>query len=148
MEVSTKGRYGLRALVDLAVNSTGTHVSLVSIAQRQKISLNYLEQVFATLRKAKIVKSVKGAQGGYGLAKPASQIKVADVLNILEGEFCIVDEDVFDEDQIDAVRLAVKTLVWDQINKKVNEYLMNTTLDDLAKEYERLNGELPDLYYI
>ncbi len=148
MKVSTKGRYGLRALVDLAVNSTGTHVSLVSIAQRQKISLNYLEQVFATLRKAKIVKSVKGAQGGYSLAKPASQIKVADVLNILEGEFCIVDEDVFDEDQIDAVRLAVKTLVWDQINKKVNEYLMNTTLDDLAKEYERLNGELPDLYYI
>ena len=55
---------------------------------------------------------------------------------------------MFDEDQIDAVRLAVKTLVWDQINKKVNEYLMNTTLDDLAKEYERLNGELPDLYYI
>lgn len=148
MKVSTKGRYGLRALVDLAVNSTGTHVSLVSIAQRQKISLNYLEQVFATLRKAKIVKSVKGAQGGYSLAKPASQIKVADVLNILEGEFCIVDEDVFDEDQIDAVRLAVKTLVWDRINKKVNEYLMNTTLDDLAKEYERLNGELPDLYYI
>ena len=61
MKVSTKGRYGLRALVDLAVNSTGTHVSLVSIAQRQKISLNYLEQVFATLRKAKIVKSVKKA---------------------------------------------------------------------------------------
>ena len=148
MKVSTKGRYGLRALVDLAVNSTGTHVSLVSIAQRQKISLNYLEQVFATLRKAKIVKSVKGAQGGYSLAKPASQIKVADVLNILEGEFCIVDEDIFDEDQIDAVRLAVKTLVWDQINKKVNDYLMNTTLEDLAKEYERLNGELPDLYYI
>lgn len=148
MKVSTKGRYGLRALVDLAVSSAETHVSLVSIAQRQKISLNYLEQVFATLRKAKIVKSVKGAQGGYSLAKPASQIKVADVLNILEGEFCIVDEDIFDEDQIDAVRLAVKTLVWDQINKKVNEYLMNTTLEDLAKEYERLNGELPDLYYI
>lgn len=148
MKVSTKGRYGLRALVDLTVNSTESHVSLVSIAQRQKISLNYLEQVFATLRKAKIVKSIKGAQGGYCLAKPASQIKVADVLDVLEGEFCIVDEDMFEEDQIDAVRLAVKTLVWDKINAKVNEYLTSTTLEELAKEYDRLNGEAPDLYYI
>lgn len=148
MKVSTKGRYGLRALVDLTVNSTESHVSLVSIAQRQKISLNYLEQVFATLRKAKIVKSIKGAQGGYSLAKPASQIKVADVLDVLEGEFCIVDEDMFGEDQIDAVRLAVKSLVWDKINTKVNDYLRSTTIEDLAKEYNRLNGEAPDLYYI
>lgn len=148
MKVSTKGRYGLRALVDLAVNSTQNHVSLVSIANRQKISLNYLEQVFASLRKAKIVKSIKGAQGGYCLAKPAGQIKVSEILAILEGEFNIVDDDLFDDGEIDPVRLAVKTLVWDKINENVNKYLVSTTLEDLANEYVRLNSESPDMYYI
>jgi Rrf2 family cysteine metabolism transcriptional repressor len=62
MKISTKGRYGLRSMVDLAVNSSGEHVSLSSIAERQNISENYLEQVFSTLRKAGLVKSVKGAQ--------------------------------------------------------------------------------------
>ncbi|MDO5292702.1 MAG: RrF2 family transcriptional regulator [bacterium] len=148
MKVSTKGRYGLRALVDLAVNSTTSHVSLVSIANRQKISLNYLEQVFASLRKAKIVKSVKGAQGGYSLGKPASQIKISEILAILEGEFNIVDDDIFEEHEIDSVRLAVKTLVWDRINENVNKYLDSTTLEDLANEYIRLNSESPEMYYI
>ncbi|MDO5521935.1 MAG: RrF2 family transcriptional regulator [bacterium] len=148
MKVSTKGRYGLRALVDLAVNSTTNHVSLVSIANRQKISLNYLEQVFASLRKAKIVKSVKGAQGGYSLGKPASQIKISEILEILEGEFNIVDEDIFEDHEIDSVRLAVKTLVWDRINENVNKYLESTTLEDLANEYIRLNSESPEMYYI
>lgn len=68
MKISTKGRYGLRALVDLASHSTSEAVSLASVANRQKISVNYLEQVFATLRKAGLVKSIKGPQGGYMLA--------------------------------------------------------------------------------
>ena len=68
MKVSTRGRYGLRALVDMTIHSNNAPVSLVQVANRQKISLNYLEQVFGTLRKAGIVVSVKGAGGGYKLA--------------------------------------------------------------------------------
>lgn len=69
MKISTKGRYGLRALADLAGHDNGEPIALASIAQRQKLSLNYLEQVFSVLRKAGIVKSLKGVNGGYRLAK-------------------------------------------------------------------------------
>ena len=74
MKVSTRGRYGLRALVDMTIHSNNAPVSLVQVANRQKISLNYLEQVFGTLRKAGIVVSVKGAGGGYKLARDAESI--------------------------------------------------------------------------
>ena len=92
MKISTKGRYGLRALVDLAVHDNGEPIALASIAQRQKLSLNYLEQVFSVLRKAEIVKSLKGVHGGYCLAKKADDITVKEVLEVLEGKFSIVDE--------------------------------------------------------
>ena len=75
-----KSRYGLRALIDLAINSKTEQVALNSIAERNKISPQYLEQVFAALRKAGIIKSVKGPQGGYLLAKPATKISVAEIL--------------------------------------------------------------------
>ena len=148
MKVSTKGRYGLRALVDLAVHSTETHVSLVSIAERQKISLNYLEQVFASLRRAGFVKSIKGSQGGYVLAREAKTLKISEVLAVLEGPFSIVDESTLEGGEVDHIRLAVKNLLWDRINHNVNEYLENTTLEDLAEEYRRLNNEYPEMYYI
>ena len=85
MKVSTRGRYGLRALVDMTIHSNNAPVSLVQVANRQKISLNYLEQVFGTLRKAGIVVSVKGAGGGYKLARDAESITVKEVLEALEG---------------------------------------------------------------
>ena len=76
MKVSTKGRYGLRAMVDMAANSKEGPTSLVQTAKRQNISLNYLEQVFGILRKAGIVVSVKGAGGGYKLSRSAADITV------------------------------------------------------------------------
>ncbi len=148
MKVSTKGRYGLRALVDLTVHSNEGHVSLVSIAGRQSISLNYLEQVFASLRKAGIVKSIKGSQGGYELARPANEIKVEEIIQILEGDYAIVDETIYDDSEHDYIRLAVKKLVWDRINVQVKDLLTSTTLEDLAQEYQRLNGTQIDMYFI
>lgn len=147
MKVSTKGRYGLRALVDLAVNSNDRHVSLVEIANRQNISLNYLEQVFGILRKAGIVKSIKGAQGGYVLADDPENIKISTVLNVLEGEFRIVDE-ADSDNEADSIQLAIKTLVWDKINENVNYYLENTTLEDIANEQKRLNDTETYMYFI
>lgn len=148
MKVSTKGRYGLRAMVDLAVHSSETHVSLVSIATRQKISLNYLEQVFSSLRKSGLVKSIKGSQGGYSLSKPARDTKISEILTVLEGEFSIVDEGIYEGSEADHIRMAVKELLWDKINANVIKLLEETTLEDLADEYRRLNNEFPDMYYI
>ena len=85
MKLSTKGRYGLRALIDLALYSEKEAASIASISARQQISESYLEQLIAKLRKAGLVKSVRGAGGGYMLAKPASEISVGDILRALEG---------------------------------------------------------------
>ena len=84
MKLSTKGRYGLRALIDLALYSENETVSIASISARQNISESYLEQLIAKLRKAGLVTSVRGAGGGYKLAKPASEISVGDILRALE----------------------------------------------------------------
>jgi Rrf2 family protein len=84
MKFSKKSRYGLRALIDLSVNSKTDHVALSSIAERNGISLQYLEQVFASLRRAEIVKSIKGPQGGYLLNDSAENITVASILEALD----------------------------------------------------------------
>lgn len=138
MKVSTKGRYGLRALVDLAVNTVDTPVPLADIAGRQKISLNYLEQVFGQLRRAGIVRSIKGAGGGYRLAKGAEQITVKEILEVLEGPFSIVESS---ESSADPLQRAIRNLVWDEIDRQVNRFLENTTLCDLAREYEKSRQE-------
>ena len=85
MKLSTKGRYGLRAMIDLARYSEVEPVSINSIAARQNISERYLEQLVALLRKAGLVKSIRGATGGYILAKDAAEISVGDILRALEG---------------------------------------------------------------
>ena len=84
MKVSTKGRYGLRAMIDLSLYSKNELVPLASIAERQDISKSYLEQVFSALRKAGLVKSIKGAQGGYSLSTGPEDITVGMILRALE----------------------------------------------------------------
>lgn len=147
MRISTKGRYGLRALVDLASNAQEGAVSLINVAQRQKISLNYLEQVFATLRKAGIVKSQKGAQGGYMLAKQPEKIKVEEILTALEGKFSIIDE-VHEKEEQDALQSAIQELVWDRINHSIQGFLEERTLAELVDQYEGLHSADQWMYYI
>ncbi|MDE7058659.1 MAG: Rrf2 family transcriptional regulator, partial [Lachnospiraceae bacterium] len=91
MKLSTKGRYGLRAMIDLVQNSEQEPASIASIAARQRISESYLEQLIAKLKKAKLVKSVRGAGGGYIPNKAAEDISVGDVLRALEGSLDPVD---------------------------------------------------------
>ena len=85
MKLSTRARYGLRALIDLGLYSETEAVSIQSIATRQNISVSYLEQLMALLKKAGLVKSIRGAGGGYRLGKPAQEISVGEILRILEG---------------------------------------------------------------
>lgn len=147
MKISTKGRYGLRALTDLAAHIEGEPISLASVAKRQNLSLNYLEQVFGTLRRAGIVKSMKGPQGGYLLMREASKITVKEILEALEGRFSIVDSGKQPE-EMDAVEKAIQELVWDQIDDRINELLSSRTLMQLVEEYRQMKEGQEPMYYI
>ena len=113
MKLSTKGRYGLRAMVDLAVYSEKESVSISCIAQRENISESYLEQLAGKLKKAGLIKSTRGAQGGYRLAKPAAEISVGDILRALEGELGAVDcQGLKPEGGCESSDFCVTKLVW------------------------------------
>jgi Rrf2 family cysteine metabolism transcriptional repressor len=141
MNISTKGRYGLRAMVDIAVHSLGDFIPLKIIAERQAISENYLEQVFSVLKKAKLVKSARGSQGGYTLAKVATKITVGEVLRILEGDLNISGDDdgVLGLDK--TIKVCINTMVWQKVNLQINNVVDSVTLQDLVEEYKSLNSE-------
>jgi len=144
MKLSTKCRYGLRALVDLAVFSERGHVALHEIAARQEISLKYLEQDFSVLRRAGIVKSVKGAQGGYLLSKSPSEIRLSEIVSVLEGDLLLIEID--DPEQTD-IRAFLANRVWEKVNRNVNDSLHAIFLSDLVGDYrEQQTGE--SMYYI
>jgi len=145
MKISTKGRYGLRAMLDLAIHS-GSHVSIAAIAERQDVSANYLEQVFASLRKGGLVKSIKGAQGGYVLADKPANISVGMILRVLEGDLAIAaDDNAMAENQME---YCLKNAVWDKMNASINQVADSITLEDLIKQYNQLNGNLSLMAYI
>lgn len=149
MKISTKGRYGLRSMVDIAVNSSGDQVPLCSIAERQNISENYLEQVFSALRKAGLVKSIKGAQGGYVLADHPSNIKVGTILRCLEGDLLVVNEDLEDDTSSEyTIQKCIKVNVWDKINESIEKVVDSLTLEDLANDYKKMNNKYVPMYYI
>lgn len=148
MKISTKGRYGLRAMVDLAVYSAGDHLSLKSIAERQNVSEGYLEQVFSTLRKAGLINSIKGAQGGYALANEPSSITVGAVLRALEGNLSIIDEKSLEEKTNDKIEDCIREKVWNTINSSINDVVDNINLEDLMNEYKKMTNKQTDMYYI
>ena len=145
MKLSTKSRYGTRALVDLAHHSQTGHVSLKSIAERQNISPKYLEQEFATLRRAGLVKSIKGAQGGYMLGRPAREIHVDEIIRALEGDLLIVDEMSAQDES--PIRKLLHEVVYEPINREIESCMSRVTLEDLVRQYEEEQmGKL--MYYI
>ncbi|NLJ66114.1 MAG: Rrf2 family transcriptional regulator [Clostridiales bacterium] len=148
MQISTRGQYGLRALVDLAINASSGPIPLSSIAGRQSLSLGYLEQVFSSLRKAGLVRSVKGAQGGYILADSQAKITVGDVLRALEGDLNVVDDKDKDETSETIIEQCLRTMVWERINEALSELADSITLEDLAIESRKLNESLVNMYYI
>ena len=149
MKLSTKGRYGLKAMVDLAIHSQDKHIALRHIAERQDISEHYLEQLIAVLRKSVLVKSVRGAQGGYSLALAPDEITVGDILRALEGSLApvaCVDENVTEE--CSEWDFCVTRVVWKEISDKVNEVVDSITLSDLLEEYNKKNSGKEYMYYI
>ena len=134
MKISTKGRYGLKALVDIAMYSNSEVVTLKSISERQNISEGYLEQIFSTLRKSGLVIGRKGAQGGYTLSKPINEITIGEILRVLEGDLVLVD--VKDINIVDNLEKCINNNLWDVINKNINDYFDSINLEDLVNKYK------------
>jgi Rrf2 family protein len=147
MKFSKKSRYAIAALLDLSVNADQDHVALGSIAERNGISPQYLEQVFAGLRRAGIVKSVKGAQGGYRLGRATNEITVADVLNALEGGYHLEDEQT-DPGESGGIPATIQTQIIDRVNCELDEILTHLTLTDLGRYYLEHQDDGQDMYYI
>ena len=135
MNISTKGRYGLRAMLDLATYSNGKPVTLSNVAKRQGISEGYLEQLMMHLKKSRLVKSVRGAQGGYILAKAPEDITVGEVFRALEGPIApvaCVSEDLPDECGL--YESCATRVVWEDVRNKVAETLDSYTLAYLIEK--------------
>ncbi|NMB34011.1 MAG: Rrf2 family transcriptional regulator [Clostridium sp.] len=138
MKLTTKGRYGVKAILDLALQQSEEPIALKSIAIRQDISENYLEQLFATLRRAGFVKSVRGAQGGYLLEKDPGDITIGSVLRALEGPLlpidCILEKEPVKCDKFDG---CITKLVWEKVRDSINEVVDSITLADLIELYKK-----------
>lgn len=139
MKISTKGRYGLTIMMALAKKQGEGPVSLKSIAKEHDLSEHYLEQLIAPLRNAGLVKSVRGAYGGYMLAKDASQITAGDIIRVLEGPIQPVE--VMDNEE------PAKRDLWIKIRDAVKEVLDSTTIEDLAN-YEDKGDQEYYMFYI
>ena len=149
MRLSTKGQYGLRAVVDLADRYGQGPIPLNTVAQREEISERYLEQLMSQLRKAGIVVSIRGAQGGYQLARPPEEITIAEVIEILEGPIVPVDCLASDDGCSRSTICATQGL-WKRLADAMQEVLGSTTLADLVEENQRIRRQSQDgyMYYI
>ena len=146
MKLSTKGRYGLKAMFELSISQQSGPIPLKYIAKRQNISEQYLEQIFSALKKSGLVKSVRGAQGGYLLAKDPSDITVGNILTVLEGPVslseCLIHEDICKNSGI-----CVTKVVWEKIKKGIEEVTNSITLKDMIDDHDKnkLNNDITDL---
>lgn len=140
MKISTKGRYALRLMIDLAENSSGNPVSLKDVAKRQGISDKYLEQIISVLNKAGYVRSVRGAQGGYLLKSNPETYTVGMILRQTEGSLapvsCIEDDEII----CDRQEQCVTSIVYKKINDAISNVVDNITLQDLVDWQSEKNG--------
>ena len=143
MKISTKGRYGLRALIDIAQYSGIAPVPISSMSARQDISERYLEQLMALLKRAGLIKSIRGAGGGYVLAKDVSEISVGDVLRALEGNLEPVECAAFhEEESCEAAGGCVTKYVWKKINESINRTVDEIDLKQLVEESKQIQQNL------
>ncbi len=134
MRLSTKGRYGLRAMIDIAQKQEMGPVAINTIADRQNLSGRYLEQLLTPLKQAGLVKSVRGSQGGYILGRNAAKITVGDVVRTLEGPIAPVEcVSELNPDDCNRAEYCVTRQVWSRLRDSISEVLDSYTLEDLVK---------------
>ena len=139
MKLSTKGRYGLRAMIDLADYSEETPQSIANIAARQSISDSYLEQLMAKLKKAGLIDSIRGAQGGYVLARESESISVGDILRALEGDLTPVKCSELDGNtECSGSDSCVTKTVWKRINDSIQNAVDGIYLKELVDDNRKI----------
>ncbi len=147
LKLSTRGQYGTRALLDLALHEGKGPVLLKNIAQRQQISLRYLEHLVTPLIAGGILRSTRGPRGGVSLAKAPGEIRLNEVIRLLEGSIspveCINDPGICTRSKVCATRD-----IWSDLKNAVNEVLESTTLQDLAERQKRKEQRKETMYYI
>lgn len=141
MKISTKGRYAVRVMLDLATNNTEEYIKVKEIASRQEISEKYLEQIISVLNKAGYVKSIRGAQGGYKIARDPSNYTVGMILRLTEGSLnpvACLDDEINECERCDTC----ETLeVWKDLAKAINSVVDHVTVADLVeRQQERIEG--------
>ncbi len=139
MKLSTRGRYGIHTMYDLALNAEGGPQSIKAIAERGNMPEAYLEQLIAVLKREKLVTSTRGAQGGYMLARSPDQITVGDVLRALEGDLNLVD--CVEEDVCGKACACPSRIVWLKIRDGLNDIVDGITLQDMVDDYKRLKAQ-------
>ena len=144
MKISTKGRYALRMMIDLAQNQGDGYVSLKDIANSQEISKKYLEQIVAILNKPDVLRTNRGYQGGYRLAKNANEYTVGDILRLTEGGLapvsCLDNSPILCDRAEDCITLPI----WKGLYKVISEYLDSITLQDIIDK----NSDVSNFDYI
>ena len=132
MKISTKGRYGLRIMMDLAINSNGKYISLTDISKRQEISNKYLEQIIALLNRAGFLDTARGQTGGYKLVKLPKEYVIGDILRATEGDlapiYCLTEDGECNRQE------GCKTYsFWKGLDEVISDYVNSKTLEDLIK---------------
>ena len=151
LKLSTKGRYGVKALFELAFQQGSGPISLKTIAERQGLSEHYLEQLVAPLRKSGLVTSVRGAQGGYVLSRPPEQITVGDIIRVLEGPIGITDcasEDCANLEHCGKADPCLARGVWEKVRDSIINVVDSITLADLVKEAREEQEKQNLMYHI
>lgn len=131
MMISTKGRYALRVMIDLAQNNTGQFISLKDVAERQDISMKYLEMIVAILNKGKLLESQRGKAGGYKLAKETKEYTIGEILNLTEGTLAPVNCIGKNGNKCDKADACMTLPLWQKLDSVIEDYLSSVTLQDL-----------------
>ncbi len=131
MKLSTKVRYGARLMVDLALKNGQGPVMLKDIAQRQRVSKKYLEQIIIGLKKKRLIKSIRGAKGGYVLAKNPARIRLIDIFEAVEGPISLIK--CLDNDGCPLIETCVTREIWAQLKEDIKRFLHSVVLESLAK---------------
>ena len=131
MKISTKGRYALRLMLDLASNDSGTPIRLKDVAKRQGISEKYLEQIISILNKAGFVRSVRGPQGGYSLSRTPADYTVGMILRLTEGSLCPVDCAAEENGSCDREDTCVTRMLWKKLDDAISSVVDHVSLEEL-----------------
>ncbi len=147
MKISTKVRYGARAMLELATRYGEGPIELKEIARKEEISLKYLEQVIVPLRTAGLVKSVRGSKGGYSLAKPPSDICLNDLVETLNGRINLI-ECLKDPKACRRVSSCVTRDIWGEVSDAIDRIFLSITLEDMVNRKKEKEGKISSMYQI